>query len=102
MLRRVRCFLGGCVVGGCVGAILSIILFGAIPDAFDLFCLRNSTYTTPWYDERWWRQPVTHAMLGCYDSQIKLATNVTGAVWVVKETKVGKKTYWTRLYIVDK
>lgn len=86
------------------GVILTLTLLFCVflDDAMGILTIRESTYTTPWYDARWWKQPVTHIMLSFYRDEDKLATNAVGDLWLVREIQVGDKTYWTRLKVLKK
>jgi hypothetical protein len=83
------------LIGLCIGLILSLV-FGTI----DFVSIQRGEYKTPWYDASFRKDPVTHAVLWFYPSETKVATNAVGHLWLVKETTVGDKTYWTRLKVL--
>jgi hypothetical protein len=85
------------LMGICLGLVLILM-----SDVISFVSIQRGDYKTPWYDARFRKDPVTHAVLWFCPSERKVCTNVVGDLWLVKETKVGEKTYWTRLAILEK
>ena len=79
---------------------LALVMFSSLviaQDALEYFQTIKGKYQTPWYDNRWWKQPFTHFALACGGTDhIYWTTNDIGNQrWRVTETTVGGKTFWT-------
>ena len=86
------------------GFIASILLF--IMNGVGNFCeyqhIINDSYTTPWYNSSWFVEPYTNFRLSQNKSHYKIKTNAVGnQMWIVKETKIGNKEFWTIDYRYD-
>lgn len=60
--------------------------------------IQAGSYRTPWYDARWWRNPYIALRVAMSDSTTETwRKNVTGEHWLVRETVIEDKTWWTRV-----
>jgi len=76
------------------------MLFCIAISLFNDFCnyqsIMEGPYETPWYSESIIRQPYTNFRIAFHPSEFKVVTNACGSqTWVVKETMIGNKKYWT-------
>ena len=84
--------LGAVIVGS--GAVLGVLVTSQ--DAIEYREILKGNYQTPWYDGRWWRQPFTNFVLSGKLHHIYWTTNANKSQdWLVKETTVEGKTFWT-------
>lgn len=71
-------------------------------DFCDYQSIAEGTYKTPWYSENVLRQPYTNFRIACNHSEFKVETNACGSqIWLVKETMIGDKAYWTVKFRVN-
>lgn len=82
-----------------VSLIVAILYYPVVlDDVITFHRIKSGEYNTPWYDNRPWAQPYTHLQLAMQPSTIRHTTNyIQTERWVVKETKLNDKTYWTTL-----
>lgn len=71
-------------------------------DYFQYKSIMRSTYTTPWYDNNWFKQPYTLYQISKHKNKIYETKNVVGDKWVVKETNIKGKLFWTVLVEIPK
>ena len=89
-----------CVWGILVTFILGI--FVSVKDFVNYQSIMERSHKTPWYDKSWVRQPYTNFRLSRYPSTYYITTNgIKSQMWVVKETKVGNKDFWTVDYKME-
>lgn len=81
---------------------LAVFLLSFIQDFCDYQSIAEGTYKTPWYSRNVFRQPYTNFRVACHHSEFNVVTNVCGSqIWVVKDTMIGDKQYWTVLIRVN-
>lgn len=84
--------------------VLGILTFSII-FANDYFAFKNimrNTYDTPWYNNSWVKQPYTLYQLSKHEGIIYETKNAVGSTWVVKETNIQGKNFWTVLIEIPK
>lgn len=77
-------------------AILAISIV-SIVDIVQFHSVQRGNYDTPWYDERWWVEPYTHFRILLADSNEHWTKNAVGDDWLVRETVINGKEWWTIL-----
>jgi len=77
---------------------------GLIPviDAVEFHAIQRGTYTTPWYDARWWKQPYTNARVMMAGHTERWTKNAVGDDWLVRESNIDGKQWWTVLKKIDR
>lgn len=91
--------------GYLAGFLLGIPLAGVLVTAMDAIKfhdIQRGTYTTPWYDARWWRQPYTNARVRGAGYKDRWTKNVVGDDWLVREANIDGKQWWTVLIKIDR
>lgn len=79
-----------------LGCCLALFAITVMDDFYEYHSIMGGTYNTPWYSESILKQPYTNLRLAFHHSEFKVETNACGSqIWVVKETKVGDKNFWT-------
>ena|SRR6266404_1638850 len=83
--------------------LLFILIIGIVGSDFIAYqSIMEGDYKTPWYNPSWLSQPYTNLRLSQYKSTYSVTTNDAGnQMWIVKETKVGDKKFWTVDYRYD-
>lgn len=86
-----------------VASMMFIIMFGivVILDRVEFQRCIDNEYSTPWYNNNPIKSPYTYFMLSQIKPTYHLSTNSVGDIWIVKETKVGDKTFWTIDYKIS-
>lgn len=57
--------------------------------------IMSSTYTTPWYDARWWKNPYLTFRLSGQPTVERWSRTADGNPALIREVTVGDKTFWT-------
>lgn len=79
-------------------AICVCALAWILPDAIAYHDQASSDYRTPWYSTSWLEQPYTNLrLLAQPASEYKTRNAIGTEQWLVRDVKVGSKTFWTIL-----
>lgn len=98
-MNKSRLRLIGLITVACVTV---VFLISFIQDFCDYQSIAEGTYKTPWYSRNVFRQPYTNFRVACHNSEFNVVTNACGSqIWVVKDTMIGDKQYWTVLIRVN-
>ena len=83
-------------------SIVMLSIFVVINDAVTYYDIKTSTYTTPWHSNNWLKEPYTEFKLLGMASNTHWPENASHSQrWLVKDTYVGDKVYWTILKRVE-
>lgn len=82
--------------------VVSVMLVVTWIDVFQFHSVQRGNYDTPWYDARWWVEPYTHFRILLADSNEHWTKNAVGDDWLVRETVIDGKEWWTVLQKIEK
>ncbi len=77
--------------------VVLLILLVTTIDVVQFHSVQRGNYDTPWYDARWWVEPYTHFRILLADSNERWTKNAVGDDWLVRETVIDGKEWWTIL-----
>jgi hypothetical protein len=66
-----------------------------LADAILFHQIQSGPYQTPWYDARWWHNPYISFRVSLADSHLRWTKNAAGGEWLVRETMIDGKEWWT-------